>query len=176
MDWYLNVLSDYYSASLSWGFSEACGKEPACQGRRDAGSIPGLGRFPGESMATHSSVLAWRSPWTEEPRGLQSIESHRVTWLKQRSTRSQRNMVGDTVISSECRDLFNILFLVPFIYIQTWDCCVVWQFYILFLSVSHIFKIHIYIHIWCAWSQLQYTGSSIFIVAGRIFFFFFIEG
>ena len=28
----------------------------------------------GEEMATHSSVLAWRIPWTEEPRG-QSIGS-----------------------------------------------------------------------------------------------------
>ena len=25
-----------------------------------------------ESMATHSSILAWRTPWTEEPDGLQS--------------------------------------------------------------------------------------------------------
>ena len=33
-------------------------------------------------MATHSSILAWRIPWTEEPSRLQSIESHRVeyTW------------------------------------------------------------------------------------------------
>ena len=30
-----------------------------------------------ESMATHSSILAWRIPWTEEPGGLQSIESQR---------------------------------------------------------------------------------------------------
>ena len=29
-------------------------------------------------MATHSNVLAWRIPWTEEPGGLQSRESHRV--------------------------------------------------------------------------------------------------
>ena len=29
-------------------------------------------------MATHSSVLAWRTPWTEEPGGLQSIGSRRV--------------------------------------------------------------------------------------------------
>ena len=28
-----------------------------------------------KEMATHSSVLAWRIPWTEEPGGLQSIES-----------------------------------------------------------------------------------------------------
>ena len=37
------------------------------------GLIPGLGRSPGEEMATHSSILAWRTPWTEEPGGLQSV-------------------------------------------------------------------------------------------------------
>ena len=31
-----------------------------------------------EGMATHSSVLAWRIPWTEEPDRLQSVESQRV--------------------------------------------------------------------------------------------------
>ena len=31
-----------------------------------------------EGMATHSSILAWRIPWTEEPGGLQSIWSQRV--------------------------------------------------------------------------------------------------
>ena len=31
-----------------------------------------------EGMTTHSSVLAWRIPWTEEPDGLQSTGSHRV--------------------------------------------------------------------------------------------------
>ena len=29
-------------------------------------------------MATHSSILAWEMPWTEEPGGLQSTESQRV--------------------------------------------------------------------------------------------------
>ena len=29
-------------------------------------------------MATHSSILAWRIPWTEEPGGLQSMGSHRI--------------------------------------------------------------------------------------------------
>ena len=29
-------------------------------------------------MATHSSILAWRIPWTEEPGGLQSMRSERV--------------------------------------------------------------------------------------------------
>ena len=31
-----------------------------------------------EGMATHSSILAWRIPWTEETGGLQSIGSQRV--------------------------------------------------------------------------------------------------
>ena len=40
-------------------------------------------------MATHSSILAWKIPWTEEPGGLQSIESQSRTPLKWLST--QRN-------------------------------------------------------------------------------------
>ena len=31
-----------------------------------------------EEMATHSSVLAWKMPWTEEPGGLQSMKSQRA--------------------------------------------------------------------------------------------------
>ena len=31
-----------------------------------------------KGMATHSSILAWRIPWTEEPGGLQSMELRRV--------------------------------------------------------------------------------------------------
>ena len=44
----------------------------------DTGSIPGSGRSLEEEMATHSSILAWEIPWTEEPGGLQSLESQRV--------------------------------------------------------------------------------------------------
>ena len=39
----------------------------------DAGLIPGLGRSLEKEMASHSSILAWRVPWTEEPGGLQSM-------------------------------------------------------------------------------------------------------
>ena len=40
--------------------------------------IPGLGRSLEEEMATPSSILAWRIPWTEEPGRLQSMGSQRV--------------------------------------------------------------------------------------------------
>ena len=33
-----------------------------------------------KGMATHSSIPAWRIPWTEEPGGLQSMGSHRVRY------------------------------------------------------------------------------------------------
>ena len=33
----------------------------------DLGSSPGLGRFLEKEMATHSGILAWTIPWTEEP-------------------------------------------------------------------------------------------------------------
>ena len=45
---------------------------------RDAGSIPESGRSLEESMATHSSILAYIIPWTEEPGRLQSIGLQRV--------------------------------------------------------------------------------------------------
>ena len=38
---------------------------------------PWVGKIPWRK-ATHSSILAWRIPWTEEPGGLQSIGSQRV--------------------------------------------------------------------------------------------------
>ena len=44
----------------------------------DAGSIPGSGRSPVEVHDNHSSILAWRIPWTEEPGRLQSVGSQRV--------------------------------------------------------------------------------------------------
>ena len=52
---------------------------PASSGdTRDMDLIPGLGNPLEEDMATHSSIFAWRIPWTEEPGGLQSMGSHRA--------------------------------------------------------------------------------------------------
>ena len=44
----------------------------------DAGSILGWEDPLEKEMATHSSTLAWKIPWTEEPGGLQSMGSQRV--------------------------------------------------------------------------------------------------
>ena len=39
-----------------------------------------------EGMAIHSSILAWRIPWTEEPAGRQSMESQGVEQLTHNTT------------------------------------------------------------------------------------------
>ena len=46
----------------------------------DMGSIPGWGRSLEKEMATHSSILAWEVPWTEEPGGLQFMGSQRLRY------------------------------------------------------------------------------------------------
>ena len=60
------------------GFPGSSGSGASARNAGDLGSIPGLGRSPGEEMATHSSTLAWKIPWTEKPGGLQSLGSQRV--------------------------------------------------------------------------------------------------
>ena len=73
----------------------------------DPGSIAGLQRSPGKEMATHSSILAWEVPWTEEPGGLLSTghKESDITWrLKQQqpgempwcSVRTKRNRSEET--------------------------------------------------------------------------------
>ena len=65
------------------------GKEPVGQCRRYKWwwlwSL-GWADFLEESTATHSSILAWRIPWTEEPGRLQSMWSQNQTGLKQLTT------------------------------------------------------------------------------------------
>ena len=62
----------------------ASGKELTSQCRRhtDGCSIPGLGGSLEEGIATDSSILAWITPWAEEPGWLQSTESQSQTLLK----------------------------------------------------------------------------------------------
>ena len=64
------------------------------------GSIPGSGRSPEEEIATRSSTLAWRSPWTEEPGGLQSMASQKqldvTEWLNDKTGKK----TGDRLLRS----------------------------------------------------------------------------
>ena len=56
------------------GFPHSSNGKESAHNVGDLGLIPGLRRSPGEAMAKHSSILAWRIPQTEEPGRLQSTE------------------------------------------------------------------------------------------------------
>ena len=60
--------------------SLASGKEPTYQCKKQEAQVRSLGWEDSleEGMATHSSILAWRIPWTEEPGRPHSIGSYRV--------------------------------------------------------------------------------------------------
>ena len=51
-------------------------KESTCNAESGFDTWVGKGSLE-EGMATHSSILSWRIPWTEEPGGLQSMGSQR---------------------------------------------------------------------------------------------------
>ena len=58
------------------------GKESACS-VGDPGLIPGQEDPLEKGMTTHSSILTWRIPWTENPGGLQSMKSQSQMWLSE---------------------------------------------------------------------------------------------
>ena len=55
---------------LTFGFSgDSGGRDSVCNAG-DPGLIPGSGNPLEKEMTAHSSILAWRNPWIEEPGGL----------------------------------------------------------------------------------------------------------
>ena len=61
-----------------WGFPGGSESKDSSCNVGDLALIPKLGRSLEEGMATHSSILAWRIQWVEEPGRLQSMGSQRV--------------------------------------------------------------------------------------------------
>ena len=78
-EWDFHLIMCFISSNLSKKSlsNGSDGKESACNDG-DTSSIPGWEDPLQKGMATHSSILAWWIPWTEEPGGLQSMESQRV--------------------------------------------------------------------------------------------------
>ena len=62
------------------GFLGGSDGEESTYNEGDLGSTSGEDPLE-EEMATHSSILAWRIPWTEKPGGLQSVGSQSHTQL-----------------------------------------------------------------------------------------------
>ena len=94
------IISIYFLHILYIGLPRwLSSKESTCQAG-DVGLIPGSGRSLETEMATHSSILAWKFPWTEEPGGLYSMGLQRVGYdwackLRQTEARMSRYDLPD---------------------------------------------------------------------------------
>ena len=67
---YTKVQDNWIKIKWYLGFLGGSNGKESAFNRGDLDLIARSGRFPGEGMATHSSILAWRTPWTEKPGGL----------------------------------------------------------------------------------------------------------
>ena len=64
-----------------WGFPRWLNYKESASNAGDTGLIPGQKDHLEEEMATYSNILAWEIPLTEEPGGLQSMETQSQTGL-----------------------------------------------------------------------------------------------
>ena len=104
--WYISLfLSGFLGGSVVNNLSTSAGDTG------DTSLIPASGNLLEEKMATHSSIPAWKIPWTEEPGGLQSTRSQRVghDWVTEHANFSPVFFFFFALMCYFC--LFNILTL-----------------------------------------------------------------
>ena len=79
-----------------------------------------------KEMATHSSILAWKIPWTEEPGTLQSIGSQIRTQLS--------NYHMSLLLQQCCNEHWDAFLQID---AQEWGCWMIWQLYFQLFTVLH---------------------------------------
>ena len=84
-DFVLKVYCSGGRRTIVMGFLDGSDGKESASNTGDSSLASGLGRSPGEGMATHFSILAWRILWTEEPGGLYSVHG-----IKKRQTTTVR--------------------------------------------------------------------------------------
>ena len=77
--------------------AQAVKNPPAC---KETCVSPGSGRSSGSGDETHSSILAWKIPWTEEPGGLQSMELQK-SWTRRSDSRCYSSTIRNYLFLSK---------------------------------------------------------------------------
>ena len=134
---------DRLPTSVFLGFPCGSADEESACNVEDLGSIPGLGRSPGERNGYPSSILAWRIPWAEEPGG------YNPWGHKESNTTKRRTLPLFTFIHHQSftfhLSLFNWppLTISPFSFpVPFWLPLLCFIFYILHMN-------EIKLHTWC---------------------------
>ena len=78
MYWYFLCNPSKWCQTVTVGFPAGSGGEASACSAGDPGSIPQSGRCPGEGNGSPVQSSCLENPWTEEPRGLQSVGSQRL--------------------------------------------------------------------------------------------------
>ena len=115
--------------SVCWGFPGGSNGKESARSARDP--VQSLGREdPLENgKVTHSSILAWRIPWIEEPGGLQSMGSQRIRhdWM----TGAHMNICwhpNNLIFFTFHRTVYSIVFFIPITKINNSDnSCIITQ-------------------------------------------------
>ena len=112
-----------------------------------------------KETSTHSSILAWRIPWTDKPGRLQSMESQRVghNWVTTLSLYFPWTMVGAEEFKSPCGMIEGQRIQISTLYLS-YSCCAFWkQLFIVIIDCA-------------AWglSQVAVSGGGSLVVVFRL--------
>ena len=99
-----------------------------------------------EEMATHSSILAWKIPWTEEPGGLQSMGSQRVrhNWATEHTVDLQCCI--NFSLQHSCTEAFSTVLCISTLVCSTLYPCAYWQ-------TLKFWR-------WCKWEVAEWWGEG----------------
>ena len=78
------IIKNWMHAMYIWSFQGSSAVEESACHSGDASSISGLGSSFKKEVETHSSILSWEIPRTEDPEGLQSMRSQKEPDMTQR--------------------------------------------------------------------------------------------
>ena len=81
MFWYINKCLIYFNKIVWFTVNHSLGVARMVSSAEDPGSILGQEDLLETGLVTHSSLLVWRTPWTEGSGGLWSMGSQSQTWL-----------------------------------------------------------------------------------------------
>ena len=123
-----------------------------------------------KEMVTHSSILAWKILWTEDPGGLQSIGSQRVghDWATKHAGRNKKFQVlflSQTFVAFVARNVF----FHQWILLQIKEPCIrllMRMFCTLFISPTCLLLLYLILHhlkiIWCKFSNFVFIFQYFF--------------
>ena len=159
---WLKVISSALGFPRGWD-----GKESVCNAG-DPAFIPSWEDALEKGMATHSSILAWRSPWIQEPGRLQSMGSNRVAhdWvtlsLSSESFKPNfhKYVVKHLSFSTNVITYLLVYFLSTVEFMRTWKCSG-------FLPFYHCNQVHTrtQTHTKCSINKFNCSGLSLCVSA-----------